>query len=61
MVVCVLNRDNKLHITFHDPNESNDTIKFLNKMVADMVVEKYFTKNSLDCYQNNLLYENKEL
>lgn len=61
MVVCVLNRDNKLHITFHDPNDSNDTIKFLNKMVADMVVEKYFTKNSLDGSQTNLLSENNVL
>ena len=40
-------RDKEIYIEFHNPNTSQETAKFLIKLLADNIVEKIIDKTAL--------------
>ena len=40
-----LRKGDKLHINFHNPNSTKETVKFLTRLIANTAVEKNLNNN----------------
>lgn len=47
-----LKKGNKLHINFHNPNNNEETVKFLTKLITSSIVEKYLS-NGIKGYNHS--------